>query len=183
MKKWLLSLLAVPALLVGCASDEAKVDTNDEPIDAAALEVIVDILTPEEVKVNETIELAAHITQNKENVNDAQSVEFEVWESGFREDAQMIDGELEADGVYKAEITFDHDGVYYMYAHTTARGLHVMPKQKIIVGQPDMSKVKEDDSDNSMDMNMEGHVDTSEADGEMNHTDHDSSDESEHDHE
>lgn len=183
MKKWLLSLLAVPALLVGCASDEPKVDTNEEPVDAAALEVIVDILTPEEVAVNETVELAAHVTQNKENVNDAQSVEFEVWESGFREDAQMIDGELDADGVYKAETTFDHDGVYYLTAHTTARGLHVMPKQKIIVGQPDMSQVKEDDSDNSMDMNMEGHGDASETDGEMNHADHDSSNESEHDHE
>lgn len=183
MKKWLLSLLAVSALLVGCSSNESEVDTNEGPIDAAALEVIVDILTPEEVEVNETVELAAHITQNKENVNDAESVEFEVWESGYRDDGQMIDGELDADGVYKADFTFDHDGVYYMYAHTTARGLHVMPKQQIIVGQPDMSQVKEDDSDNSMEMNMEGHEDTSETEGEMNHTDHDSAEDSEHDHE
>ncbi|MFC7688221.1 FixH family protein [Ureibacillus sp. GCM10028918] len=186
MKKWLLSLVAVPALLIGCSSNESEVDTNKEPVDAAALEVIVDIQTPEEVEANETVELAAHVTQNKENVNDAESVEFEVWESGYRDDAQMIDGELDADGVYKAEITFDHDGVYYMYAHTTARGLHVMPKQQIIVGQPDMSQVKEDDSNNSTDMNMEGHGagnDTSETEEEMNHEDHGAQDESEHDHE
>ncbi|MDN4493161.1 FixH family protein [Ureibacillus aquaedulcis] len=187
MKKWLLSLIAVPALLVGCSSNEPEVDTNEVPIDAAALEVVVDILTPEKVAVNETVELAAHITQNKENVNDADSVEFEVWESGYRDDGQMIDGEFDADGVYKADITFDHDGVYYMFAHTTARGLHVMPKQQIIVGEPDMSQVKEDDSDNSMDMNMEGHGDThgntSETEAEMNHTEHNSTEDSEHDHE
>lgn len=183
MKKWLLCLLAVPALLVGCASDENEVDTNEEPIDAAALEVMVHILTPEEVKVNETVELAAHVTQNKENVNDAESVEFEVWESGYRDDAQVIEAELDADGVYKADITFDHDGIYYMYAHTTARGLHIMPKQQIIVGNPDRSKVKEDESNKSMDINIEGHGDTSETDGQMNHADHNSSNESEHNHE
>lgn len=179
MKKWLLSLIAVPALLMGCSSDETKVDTNKEPIDAAALEVMVDILTPEEAAVNETVELAAHVTQNKEDVNDAESVEFEVWESGYRDQAQKIDGELDADGVYKAETTFDHDGVYYMYAHTTARGLHVMPKQQIIVGEPDMSQVKEDESDESMDMDMDmqghdgSHGDTTETEGEMDHGEHD----------
>ena len=46
--------------------------------------------------------------------------------------------------------TFDHDGVYYMFAHTTARGLHTMPKQKLTVGNPDMSTVLPDESDNTM---------------------------------
>lgn len=167
MKKWLVSLVAVPALLMGCASNEAEIDTNDEPIDVAALEVVVDILTPEKVAVNEAVELAAHVTQNSENVNDAESVKFEVWESGYRDSGQMIDGELDANGIYKADITFDHDGVYYMFAHTTARGLHVMPKQQIIVGSPDMSQVKEDKSDSTM--NQE---DTAETDGEMHHDKH-----------
>lgn len=151
MKKWLLSLIALSALLVGCSSNDSKVDTNDEPVDVGALEVVVDILTPKKVAVNEPIELAAHVTQNKEDVDDAEAVQFEVWESGYRDKGHMIDGKLESDGVYKAEFTFDHDGVYYMYAHITARGLHVMPKQKIIVGNPDMSKVIEDHSSDTMD--------------------------------
>jgi len=67
----------------------------------------------------------------------------------------MIDGEFTEDGVYTAEYTFDHDGVYYMYAHTTARGMHVMPKQQFIVGNPDMSKVLEDNSSSSMEDNSE----------------------------
>ena len=151
MKKWLFSLVAVPVLLMGCQSNDKEVDTNDEPVDVEALEVKVHILTPEKVAVNKPVELAAHVTQNNENVDDAESVKFEVWESGYRDEGQMIDGKLDGDGVYKADITFDHDGVYYMFAHTTARGLHVMPKQKLIVGNPDMSKVKEDNSSDSMD--------------------------------
>lgn len=151
MKKWVLALVAVPFLLMGCG-DKTKIDTNNEPVDVEALEVKVDILTPEKVEANEPVELAAHVSQNKEDVNDAESVKFEVWESGFRDDAQMINGELDADGVYHAETTFDHDGVYYMFAHTTARGMHVMPKQQIIVGNPDMSKVVEDEKSDKMNM-------------------------------
>lgn len=93
-----------------------------------------------------------------------------------------IEGKLDADGVYKAETTFDHDGVYYMYAHTTARGLHIMPKQQIIVGNPDMSQVKEDNSDESMDMNMEGHGDSSEGEEHSEHGEHDEQNDSEHEH-
>ncbi|MFL0504275.1 FixH family protein [Ureibacillus sp. 179-F W5.1 NHS] len=177
MKKWFASFVAITALLVGCSSNDKEVDTNEGPIDAASLEVVVDILTPEKVAVNEPVELAAHVSQNGEDINDAESVEFEVWESGYRDEGQMMDGKLEADGVYKAEITFDHDGVYYMYAHTTARGLHVMPKQQIIVGNPDMSKVKEDNSDDSMpsdqgestETDHSNHGEHSESNEESNH--------------
>jgi len=173
MKKWLIGLVAVPAILIGCSSNETEVDTNKEPVDIAALEVKVHILTPEEVAVNETVELAAHVSQNNEDVNDAQTVEFEVWESGYRDEAKKIEGKLDADGVYKATTTFDHDGVYYMYAHTTARGSHVMPKQQIIVGEPDLSKVKED-SEESMNMEMHDNMDTSENEVDMDHEENES---------
>lgn len=150
MKKCLASLfIAVPFLLVGCSSD--SVDTNDEVIDPASLEVVVDILTPEKLAVNEKVELQAKVTQNNEAVNDAEEVQFEVWESGYRDAGHILNAKLDKDGIYKAEFTFDHDGVYYMFAHTTARGMHVMPKQKIVVGNPDMSKVVEDNSSDTMD--------------------------------
>ena len=80
-----------------------------------------------------------------------EEVKFEVWESGLRDTSIMLEGELTEDGTYTVDYTFDHDGVYYMYAHTTARGLHVMPKQEFIVGNPDMSKVLEDTASGSMD--------------------------------
>ncbi|MEO4054555.1 FixH family protein [Solibacillus sp. CAU 1738] len=167
MKKWMLSLIAVPALLFGC-SEESKVDTIDNG--NMPQEVIVEIQTPKEVNVNEEVELVAYVTQVGEAVDDG-SVQFEVWESGFRDKGHMIDGTLDKDGVYRAQFTFDHDGVYYMFAHTNARGLHVMPKQQITVGNPDMSKVLDDKSSNSMNHGAghgEGHED-SEDEGEENH--------------
>ncbi|MEG0472519.1 MAG: FixH family protein [Solibacillus sp.] len=149
MKKWMYSLVAIPVLLFGCGGEEPEVDTLDSGV--MPVEVVVEIQTPEHLNVNETIQLAARVTQSNEAVNDAEEVKFEVWESGLREDGRMLDGKLTEDGVYAVDYTFDHDGVYYMFAHTTARGLHVMPKQQLVVGNPDMSKVLEDGSSSSMD--------------------------------
>ncbi len=146
MKKWMFSLVAVPALLFGC-NEEPEVDTIDSGV--MPQEVIVDIQTPEAVNANEVIDLVAKVTQAGEAVDDG-SVEFEVWESGLRDQGQMIEGALDQDGVYTAQFTFEHDGIYYLFAHTNARGFHVMPKQKIVVGNPDMSKVLEDNSSDTM---------------------------------
>lgn len=166
MKKWLLALVAVPALLVGCGEKKESA-ALPEPEVAPIPEV--EILTPKEVAINETIDLAAQVVQGGKKVDNA-VLQFEVWESGKRDQSQMIDGELEKDGVYKATTTFDHDGVYYMYAHTTANGVHTMPKQQITAGSPDMTKVLPEDekaNNNSMDHNMMNHGnDTSE------HSDH-----------
>ena len=151
MKKWFISLVVISAILAGCGTGDSttteKIGSHNE---GTAVEVKVDITTPAKVEANKEVELTAHVTQGGENVDDADEVKFEVWESGVREDGQMIEGKLDKDGIYKATTKFDQDGVYYMYAHTTARGLHTMPKQKIIVGNPDMSKVKEDKDDGTM---------------------------------
>ncbi|MER1989189.1 MAG: FixH family protein [Solibacillus isronensis] len=167
MKKWFYSLVAVPFLLVGCG-DDPEVET----LETAEVPAIVDvhIQTAEQLNAGETIQLAARVTQDEEAVNDAKEVKFEVWESGLRDEGEMLDGELTEDGIYVADYTFDHDGVYYMFAHTTARGMHVMPKQELIVGNPDMSKVLEDTSSNSMEHEEEHNEEnTEEKEEDHNH--------------
>lgn len=164
MKKWMYSMIALPFLLFGCGDEKLQTDANSE---APAI-VEVDIQTPELLSAGEPIQLAARITQGGEAVDDADEVKFEVWESGLRDEGEMVYGQLSEDGVYAADYTFDHDGVYYMYAHTTARGLHVMPKQQLVVGKPDMSQVLEDTSSDS----MEHDADSDEADDEKKEEDH-----------
>lgn len=148
MKKTIAALVMATMTLVGC-SDEQATEVNSQQ-EGTLEEVMVEFQTPTELAVNEEVVLSVKVTQGDEAVDDADSVEFEVWESGMRDASEMIDGHLTEDGVYEAKYTFDHDGVYYMFAHTTARGLHVMPKQELTVGTPDMSKVMPDDSDDSM---------------------------------
>lgn len=154
MKKTLAVLIFATMTLVGCGDKEVSESPSTSNNEGTLEEVIVDIQTAETLSVDDVV-LSAKVTQSDEAVDDA-SVEFEVWESGLRDEGHMIEGNLTEDGVYEANYSFDHDGVYYMFAHTNARGLHVMPKQELIVGEPDMSKVLPDDSDNSMsEMNHE----------------------------
>lgn len=160
MKKWLLNLLVVLVLLVGC---NTEVDTN-EAGSVMPQPVEVTILTEETLPVAKKVVLAAQVKQGDEFVEDVEEVKFEVWESGKREDGVMLDGVLTRDGTYEVDFTFDRDGVYYMFAHTTARGMHVMPKKELIVGKPDMSKVLEDNSSNKMN--------DEENDEESNHNGH-----------
>ena len=170
MKKvWLTAAMAA-LLMVGC-NGEKDVETNAN----VSMHIVeVEILTAEQVNVNEPLLLEAQVTQGGEFVNDADDVTFEVWESGLREQGQMLLGELTEDGKYSVEHTFAHDGVYYVYAHTNARGLHIMPKQQIIAGNPDMSKVLPDSSSDSME-HVGGHGEDSGTNDEMNHGEEDHS--------
>lgn len=166
MKKWMYSLVAIPVLLFGCGGEEQEIDTLESGI--MPVEIVVEPLTAVKINANEVIQLASRVTQGDEAVEDAEEVKFEVWESGLREDGQMLEGKHTEDGIYAADYTFDHDGVYYMYTHTTARGLHVMPKQQLVVGEPDMSKVLEDESSASMNHGA-GHEENNDSEEKDNH--------------
>lgn len=95
----------------------------------------VDFPVPEEADVGEMVELKAIVTYGDESVTDADEVVFEVWEKGKKDESEKIDAKNHEDGTYTAEYTFDHDGIFEMYAHTTARDLHTMPKKEIVIGE------------------------------------------------
>ncbi|GAF22022.1 hypothetical protein JCM19047_1752 [Bacillus sp. JCM 19047] len=96
--------------------------------------VDVDIQVEEHIPADSETVLRAHVTQGEEDVNDAEEVVFEVWRDQERDAGQLIEGELEADGVYATPYAFGEDGIYIVQTHVTARDLHVMPTQMMIVG-------------------------------------------------
>ena len=87
MKKLFLTLVATAVLAVGCGAEE-EVDTLDSGV--MPVEIIVEVLTPEKLNAGEATTLEVKVTQGGEVVNDADSVEFEVWESGLRDSFMMI---------------------------------------------------------------------------------------------
>lgn len=126
MRKITLTLLTlVLALLSACGSD-------DETEELAALEV--DFILPETAEPGESVTLEAIVTYGEELVEDADEVVFEYWLQGHEDDSTNVEGTHTSDGSYTAEVVFEEDGVYEIYAHTTARGLHTMPLKSIVVG-------------------------------------------------
>ena len=106
----------------------------------------------------DTMTLSVTVSQGEELVEDADEIVYEVWQSGHREDSDMLMAEHVGDGIYEAETNFDEEGLYFVQAHTTARRLHVMPKLEITVGDPDPETIIPDDSDDrDSNVDMEGH--------------------------
>lgn len=145
--------LALPLmLLAACGSEEADSAGTGNSLE----EVVVEINTPQTVEQTGEVVLSATVTQGDEAVEDADEVVYEVWESGHRDSSEMIEAEHTGDGVYEAETAFEEEGVYLIQAHTSARRLHVMPKQEITVGNPDPASVVPDDSDDAEGMDKMG---------------------------
>ncbi|HSJ37621.1 MAG TPA: FixH family protein [Planococcus sp. (in: firmicutes)] len=131
MKK-LMVIGAFGLMLAGCGMEDESADNAT----AAGQEVQgleVEVLTEPEGETGEWT-LEAYVSQGTEAVNDADEVKFEVFEAGKKDESVKIDYTDVKDGVYSVKHTFQEDGVYYFIPHVTARSLHTMPTQQVIVG-------------------------------------------------
>lgn len=142
-KRLLLTLVAIMMAIVFTACGDNN--NNDEELKTLDVEFEV----PEQIDVGETLELEAFVTYGDEPVTDADEVEFEVWEKNDQDNSTDYPSENNGDGTYTVEVTFDHDGVFEMYAHTTAHDLHTMPLREITVGEG--GDYDEDGDDHSFD--------------------------------
>ncbi len=134
MKKWMLSLfvfILIGSLLIACNKENENSSDNDEEL----FMLEVDFEVPEHADVGETFEIKATVTYGDEMVKDAHEVVFEVWEKNDKENSEMIDAINHEDGTYTTELTFDSDGIYEMFAHTTAKDQHTMPKREVVIGE------------------------------------------------
>ncbi|MET3684082.1 hypothetical protein ABID56_002208 [Alkalibacillus flavidus] len=140
MKRCIISAIAIILLVLSACGSDDNAENNDESAEADALTPLkVEILTEQEVEAGE-VTLSAHVTHGNNNVNEADEVEFEVWQEGSKEQSEMITGSFTEEGVYEASYTFEDDGIYYMIAHVTALDQHTMPQQPIAVGNADLSE-------------------------------------------
>lgn len=117
-------------MMAACGKEETvkEVDTG------VPLPLDVKLTVTEQVEVDGIIKMAAIVTQGDDKVDDADEVEFEVWEEGKKDDSVKIEATNDKDGLYTAETSFDHDGLFHVQVHVTARGLHTMPKKEVTVG-------------------------------------------------
>ncbi|MBM7553728.1 FixH family protein [Thalassobacillus pellis] len=125
--------LMIAMVLGACGQgDSSNSDSNEGGMEPM---VEVKVTIPENIKVNEEVTFQAAVTQGKEKVQEA-DVKFEFWPEGTEdEEHPKIQAEHVGEGVYKVKHNFDKEGTYYLYAHTQARNMHVMPKESFKVGE------------------------------------------------
>ena len=125
----LLLVIVVLGALAACGKED-DVPTEVKPPEMLEVELTV----PETAAVDETVEMTAKVTQGDEKIEEADEVVFEVWEEGKKSDSEMIDSVNEKGGIYTAEKSFDHDGLFHVQVHVTANGMHTMPLTEVVVG-------------------------------------------------
>jgi hypothetical protein len=141
MKKILVALILFGGIVAGCSNEKNKTQQNEE---TPSLEFIeVSIKTPEQINLNEDIQIQAIVTQGTDQVDDASEVKFELWKVG-QEEHEEIEAQHDGKGVYSITKTFSENGQYAVIAHVTARSMHTMPKKEFTVGTPEEEVTHED---------------------------------------
>ncbi|QOS97261.1 FixH family protein [Brevibacterium sp. JNUCC-42] len=157
MNKLFISIVMVPALLLASACTASTDQSSTQNTTPKLVEV--DILIPEEISLNEESVLKVQLTQGKENVEDAEDIQFEIWNSNRKEASELIKAQHEKGGIYSVKKTFKENGIYYVQTHVMARGLHVMPKKQFVVGnvsEEELNSIKEE-SQNQEQSHGHGH--------------------------
>jgi hypothetical protein len=130
-KLGLLLTILVLATMAACAK---VVETTKDDETGVPLPLNVGLTVTEKVEVDGTVEMSAVVTQGKDKVDDADEVVFEVWEEGKKDASEKIKSTNDKDGLYSAETSFGHDGLFHVQVHVSARGLHTMPIKEVTVG-------------------------------------------------
>ncbi|PTX59973.1 YtkA-like protein [Melghirimyces profundicolus] len=82
---------------------------------------------PEQATAGTPTTLKVTITHEGKPVNDADDVQFEVWEKGAgKNEHEKLPAEFKGDGIYQVKKTFNEPGTYRVMYHVTAKGSHVM---------------------------------------------------------
>lgn len=137
-------LVGMLGLLGACNQEES------EPVSEAPeiFQLEADLTATETADVGGTVAMKTIVTQGEEKIDDADEVVYEIWEEGQKADSKMIDAINEGDGVYTAETSFDHDGLFHIQVHVTANAQHTMPLVEVTVGDGgnyDKADVEEND--------------------------------------
>lgn len=144
MKKGLALMILTASLLAACS--EQKTQSSHTEMQEM---VGVTFETPEQLAVGQTV-LTVKVIQGDQAAETETTVKFEVWQAGDAQQAQQIDAKHVGGGIYEANYTFAEDAAYYVIAHTTANGVHTMPKQRFLVGDVDVDSIEDDDYTGTM---------------------------------
>lgn len=130
MRKLFLFMVALFLIFLAACGNNNNNDSEDSE-ELKALDVEFEI--PKTAKKGEKILLKATVTYGDELVDDADEVNFEYWEEGREDESTTIESINNENGTYTAEIVIENEGIFSIYAHTTARGLHTMPLKSVTV--------------------------------------------------
>lgn len=137
MKRIVSFLFIFAWILSGCTSNSHHTDAT-QPKQQPSVQtgdIQVQILVPKQISANTSTSLQVRVQHGQDAVQDADEVEFEVWKKNQKKSSEKVKAQHEKNGIYTAQKTFQEEGIYYIQAHVTARGMHKMPIHELVVGE------------------------------------------------
>ncbi|MBA2176479.1 FixH family protein [Halobacillus locisalis] len=135
-------LVSVIATACGTSSNEQETTQGSEGTEESSEEQAPEIPVVEvtfesdPLPVEEETTIQATVTQGGEPVEDAEYVDFEIWnKQDGKDNSTTVESEHVGDGVYEITHSFEKAGTYEMFAHTQVGDLHTMPKKTVQVGE------------------------------------------------
>lgn len=134
MRKLIVVMLMLLFIVTACNNKKVEEVNFLDPIE-------VQLTTETELSVNEEIVTQALITQKEVPISDVEEVVFEIWQHGNPDSYRYVEGTLVGNGVYEVTWKANEDGVYYIFYHVTAKGMHRMEKHQFVFGDVDVEKI------------------------------------------
>lgn len=130
--KWFTLVIFSLVLLAACGKeDDHEVITEPPELEQLSVELTV----TNEVEVDETVHISSLVQIGDRKIDEADEVVYEIWEEGKKSESVTIDSVNEGNGIYTAEASFDHDGLFHIQVHATAEAQHSMPIEEVTVGE------------------------------------------------
>ncbi|CAM2784161.1 FixH family protein [Paenibacillus sediminis] len=114
-------LIFIVILIAGCSNSAGADDLSLEPIQAVVT------ISPQQLKTGQLVTFQAKVTQGSKVVDDADKVEFEIWEVQNVNNRVKVPAKHTKDGIYTLDKSFSKAGTYRVYAHVYAHDQHTMP--------------------------------------------------------
>lgn len=135
MKYLWIALLLIS--LWGCSNPETPNTGHESHQNEMPAILEVDLKIPNgKFKPMDEITIEVHVSQGDEPVDDANEVTFEIWRAEQEEDKhEMLKGNHKTNGIYTITKAFHEEGTYFVVAHVTARDMHTMPKEELVIGE------------------------------------------------
>ncbi|MEC0239840.1 FixH family protein [Paenibacillus dokdonensis] len=137
-------LATVPFMMSAC-SDSAHNAESGQGLFQDVINVSIQT-SPDKIVLNQPVTINASVSQGGDAVNDAKKVEFEVWKWGDK-NHETLKGKHQGEGVYSIEKEFPSEGIYYVIAHVSARGMHNMPRRQLVVGNVSEKEIAQANAD------------------------------------
>ncbi|WP_110928951.1 FixH family protein [Bacillus massiliglaciei] len=121
--------LFLSIILTGCKGTEEQPE-GQEVNSQVAEPMKAEIRYKGEAVEGKELIIETSVTQGEKPVDRADEVLFEIRKSGS-DQREMIGAKYTENGSYQIMHAFPESGDYFVIAHVTAKGLHVMPEKKI----------------------------------------------------